>query len=1212
MPPAGSDQLLFGALVAHLRQRGFVVGVDQYLRLQVLLARVGGRCTPAQLKTLLCPLFATSARQQAQFYQAFDEHFALFHPDENGAAADATGGGTPQAATFKAARRARRAWRAYLLAALVLAVGVALAIVAWRRQSTTPPSPPTDNTAVEPPAADAPATAETPPELQVPAPASSPDTPAPPAGWRDLIASYIARHKLALQVAAVAAPLLLFLVYEWYRFRRRRLLLQREREKTPPYAWPVRVEGGAPKLFDSEQFYNAARLLRRRQVAEHFHLDVEATIAATIDALGFPVFRFRPASRVPEYIVLIERASYRDHQARLFDEQARALEAEGLHATRYFYDGDPRVCYDEQEGGQSVHLFELENKYGGHRLLVFGSGDELLDPVTGQPEDWTSVFAHWPERAVLTPESPARWGVREQALAQLFLVLPATMNSLRALVDLFEAAAPDPYAPPAEQSALAALPRLDADADAAAQIEVLRRTLGPEVFQWLCAAAVYPELQWDLTLYLATLDCMPRGLLTEENLLKLVRLPWLRRGALPDELRWHLIRALEPARERGVRAALVAALEQHPAPPQTFAQDEYRLNLFAQRWLHSRTRKHLQQLLRLMKRLPRSLALRDYTLLRFLETAKTSPLDFVLPGRLRALFYQRGLPPFGLRTGARLALTLALVAGLTVALRALTPRASDNANKPPTEDATAKATPTPLGTDGGPVATNASFESIPDLNLLTLTGQPYSLSRLRGRVVLLNFWAASCADCVAQTAKLNALNRDYQARGLAVVGVITGDTAEALAAQQGMKPNYGLLRIDDADVPAELRLGTSRPVTYAIDSEGRFRQQFVGSQDRATLEATVQRLLAEVPLVAANPTPTPTPKPTPTPALDDPAALKGVWGGTAHQYNNDSYWTVKLTVSNGAYKIDYPSLGCGGYWTLTGRRPNVFNFKEKITYNPPGCVDNGTVVLIRRGANQLYFSFSSLPSGQETSSATLTRNLVPAAPKTARADAMTGGNQNTAPGTGNQNITRGAADPASELTFWESIRNSNDPEDYQAFLDKYPQGTFAALARRRLQTLRQGTKTEQAAPPSESAKSEPLKPQTPTVTRVGAFSPDGRLAASTPDGYTVVLTDVKSGQVVAQDLQLTPINTLLFSPDGKILAAGGANRVLLFTVLELKLVRRFSISFHATSLRFSHDGSKLVAAGPQGAVELNVADGSVKPLSPGKEKGKDKKDLPLP
>ncbi|HYP00955.1 MAG TPA: caspase family protein, partial [Pyrinomonadaceae bacterium] len=43
-----------------------------------------------------------------------------------------------------------------------------------------------------------------------------------------------------------------------------------------------------------------------------------------------------------------------------------------------------------------------------------------------------------------------------------------------------------------------------------------------------------------------------------------------------------------------------------------------------------------------------------------------------------------------------------------------------------------------------------------------------------------------------------------------------------------------------------------------------------------------------------------------------------------------------------------------------------------------------------------------------------------------------------------------SVDPAAvELSFWDAIKNSSDPEDFRAYLDKYPNGTFADLARRR-------------------------------------------------------------------------------------------------------------------------------------------------------------------
>jgi hypothetical protein len=51
-------------------------------------------------------------------------------------------------------------------------------------------------------------------------------------------------------------------------------------------------------------------------------------------------------------------------------------------------------------------------------------------------------------------------------------------------------------------------------------------------------------------------------------------------------------------------------------------------------------------------------------------------------------------------------------------------------------------------------------------------------------------------------------------------------------------------------------------------------------------------------------------------------------------------------------------------------------------------------------------------------------------------------------------------DPAAiELSYWETIKNSNNPDDFKSYLDKYPDGQFAALAKSRSQPVRSGTNT---------------------------------------------------------------------------------------------------------------------------------------------------------
>ena len=76
--------------------------------------------------------------------------------------------------------------------------------------------------------------------------------------------------------------------------------------------------------------------------------------------------------------------------------------------------------------------------------------------------------------------------------------------------------------------------------------------------------------------------------------------------------------------------------------------------------------------------------------------------------------------------------------------------------------------------------------------------------------------------------------------------------------------------------------------------------------------------------------------------------MVGTWTGIGSQSGTGSSWSIQLTVQQqGAggytYKIDYPSLSCGGYWTLDSAGRNTAGFTEHITYGREKCVDLGTI-----------------------------------------------------------------------------------------------------------------------------------------------------------------------------------------------------------------------------------------------------------------------------
>ncbi|MFJ5382462.1 formylglycine-generating enzyme family protein, partial [Cupriavidus sp. CER94] len=67
------------------------------------------------------------------------------------------------------------------------------------------------------------------------------------------------------------------------------------------------------------------------------------------------------------------------------------------------------------------------------------------------------------------------------------------------------------------------------------------------------------------------------------------------------------------------------------------------------------------------------------------------------------------------------------------------------------------------------------------------------------------------------------------------------------------------------------------------------------------------------------------------------------------------------------------------------------------------------------------------------------------------------------------------SDEQYELSFWDSIKNSNYAADYEAYLKQYPNGRFAALARSRLDRIKASAPAQAASAPAPATSSAPPK-----------------------------------------------------------------------------------------------------------------------------------------
>lgn len=141
----------------------------------------------------------------------------------------------------------------------------------------------------------------------------------------------------------------------------------------------------------------------------------------------------------------------------------------------------------------------------------------------------------------------------------------------------------------------------------------------------------------------------------------------------------------------------------------------------------------------------------------------------------------------------------------------------------------------------------------PAFALRDLEGGEISLAGLRGRVVLLDFWATWCAPCLKSMPELEALHRRYGAKGLTVLGVSTdeGGPEKVRRFAKARKVTYPIA-LDDEWAPAwaDYRV-RAVPSAFLIDREGRIVAQWTGAApEKKALAAKIEELLAAEPAAA--------------------------------------------------------------------------------------------------------------------------------------------------------------------------------------------------------------------------------------------------------------------------------------------------------------------------------------------------------------------------
>lgn len=146
--------------------------------------------------------------------------------------------------------------------------------------------------------------------------------------------------------------------------------------------------------------------------------------------------------------------------------------------------------------------------------------------------------------------------------------------------------------------------------------------------------------------------------------------------------------------------------------------------------------------------------------------------------------------------------------------------------------------------DGIPKPTPASDTA--ELALKDLTGAQQSLASLKGRVVVLNFWATWCVPCQKEMPDLSAIQNDYAALGVQVIGAAGDEAADGSKVLQFIreyKVNFPVWIGATTDDMKRFGLGEVLPATAIIDKDGKIVWREIGIIKPDVLRKELDKLL---------------------------------------------------------------------------------------------------------------------------------------------------------------------------------------------------------------------------------------------------------------------------------------------------------------------------------------------------------------------------------
>ena len=138
-------------------------------------------------------------------------------------------------------------------------------------------------------------------------------------------------------------------------------------------------------------------------------------------------------------------------------------------------------------------------------------------------------------------------------------------------------------------------------------------------------------------------------------------------------------------------------------------------------------------------------------------------------------------------------------------------------------------------------------EALPEVGYTLLDGSKSTTGQLRGKVVLINFWATSCTTCVHEMPQIVATHEKFKARGYETLSVAMSydPPAYVINFAESRKLPFGVAIDNTGSIAKSFGNVQLTPTSLLVNKRGEIVKRYVGEPDFVALHALVDKLLAE-------------------------------------------------------------------------------------------------------------------------------------------------------------------------------------------------------------------------------------------------------------------------------------------------------------------------------------------------------------------------------